>query len=439
MFTTLRGGSILLLIVALSSCNPNYYQTISTENFLVDGWYVFDNFKYQGPISNGLPNGKGTVVYNNGITATGNFVNGVLNDSDANYSIPNLGKINGSVVNGKLVSGKIDYTSGDVYVGSISDFEPDGQGIYVDGDKQIFEGNFSEGNIIDGQVFDVATGTTIVGNFASWKPDGEVIEYNSAGKAAGHIYANGTDQTKTQLQQQASKNIETKNQDEITKINNEIARIEKKKSEDVTRVKNEKEQLEEETGEIYDMCNCRVVTACLTAVSSNLSTFHYKDYYEEYGMPSPYGQGKPGYLSGLTVYLPYDSDPSDVIASFENEIAIMDECLAWKKDRAGYEKLNKEKIQNLAANGEQIVRKAEAEIKLAKQRKQEALARQQNDMTKRVNEENKRLAKELANRANTAKQKRDEFCKKNPDCCLSAATIAQLKASKNYSPCATAQ
>jgi len=439
MFKPFKGCLMLALIVASTSCNPNYYQTISTENFLVDGWYVFDDFKYQGPISNGLPNGEGTVEYNNGVVVTGNFVDGVLNDSDAAYTLPEVGTINGSVVNGKLVSGKIQYLSGDVYLGSLNAFKPDGKGTYIKGDKQIFEGDFSGGNITNGQVFDVATGSTIVGNFSSWKPDGEVIEYNSAGKASGRIYSAGTDQTKTQLQQRAAANVELKNQAELSKIDGQVDQLERKKNEDLSRLEEEKNRLEEKAGEIYDLCACRVLKGCLDAISSGYTSYRYKDYYEEYGLLSPYGQGTPGYLSGITVYLPIGSSSAEVIESFQNEIAIMEECLAWKKDMENYEQLNKEKIQNLVAKSGQIAKKAEAEIKAAKQRKQDAITRQQNEMTKRVAEENKKLAKELADRANAAKAKRDEYCKKYPDCCLSSAAIARLKASKSYSPCGSAQ
>ena len=136
------------LAFSLYSCNKNYYNYLSETSFLENGWYVFNDFKFKGEIKEGKPNGLGTLIYPNGTTIKGNFIDGVLNGSNSNFNIPILGEIKSEVINGEQVSGEINYNNGNYYQGGLNANQPSGEGILRKSNGDIIAGNFKNGNLV---------------------------------------------------------------------------------------------------------------------------------------------------------------------------------------------------------------------------------------------------------------------------------------------------
>ncbi len=429
---------LTVMMMTIVACNRNFHSYISPSNFLVNNWYKFDNFRYEGPLSNGLPNGFGTVVYNNGTRVSGHFVNGVLNDKEAKYTIPKVGDIEGVVVSGQLVSGQIRYTNGAIYTGKIKSYAPDGNGVLIRSNNDLFEGKFQGGNFLSGEFYESKTGSTFQGSFKNFQPDGEVVEIKSNGKASTHIYSGGTDQTKLILDDKVKRIIKKQNEAELNKIEEENTRLAKQVQDKEKSFSKEKERIEEEGGEMYNRCACTLgLKICLTVYSAGEENYYrYGAYYEEFGLPAPYGPIY-GHTSGVSV--PIGSSKAVIKQAFLNQIEFISECVNWNSDRDNYERLYKDKLANLVASHQQYMQNAKAEIEEKQREKELAYQRQESERQMRLEAELSKIKNELNLKAQKAAKQRQERCAKNPDCCLSTASIQKLKAAKQYSPCATQQ
>ena len=429
---------LTVMMLTYAACNRNFHRSISPSNFVVNNWYKFDNFRYQGPLSNGLPNGSGTVEYINGVKVSGQFVNGVLNDNEAKYSITKLGDIDGVVISGQLVSGQIRYINGSTYIGKIKSFAPDGKGILIRSNNDVFEGKFQTGKFVSGDFFESKTGSTFQGSFKNSLPDGEVVEIESNGKASTYIYSDGINQTKSILDNRVKDIIKKQDEAELNKIEEEKNRLSKQIESQETRFTKEKAKIEKEGGKMYDRCACDLgITICLTVYSAGEENYYrYGAYYEDFDLPAPYG---PIYGKIGSITAPIGSSKSVIKQAFLNRIEFVTECVKWNSDRDNYERIYKDKLDNLVTSHEQFMQNAKAEIDEKQRQKKLTYQRQESEREVRREAELNKLKKEMNDKAKSAAEKKKERCTKNPDCCLSSASIERLKAVKKYSPCATQQ
>ncbi|GAB3310077.1 hypothetical protein GCM10027348_42560 [Hymenobacter tenuis] len=389
-------------------------------------------------MSGGLPNGEGTVEYNNGTKVTGQFVNGVLNDDDAKYQIPQIGNIEGVVVSGQLNSGRIRYNNGDVYTGEIRSYSPDGNGVFIKSNNDVYEGKFQIGKFLSGNFLESKTQSVFQGSFKNWKPDGEVVEIELNGKASSHLYSNGKNQTESILEDRAKSNLKRQNEAELNKIDAEERLLSKHKEEQASVFAKEKATLEEEGGEMYDRCACTLhLKLCLGVYSAGKEeSYAYSTYYEEFNLPEPYG---PVYGNIYSVTVPTGSSKSVIKQAFLNKIAFVSECVKWNEDRDTYERVYKDKLTNLITSHQQFLQSVEAGIIENKRQKELAYQRQESERQARHEAAVNEMKKEMNDRAQKAAKERAEYCAKNPECCLSQENIERLKAEKKYTPCATRQ
>jgi len=427
-----------VILTAITSCTRSYYSNISASNFLVNDWYKFDSFRYRGPLKNALPNGLGTVEYNNGTKVTGQFVNGVLNDQEAHYYNPQIGIIEGVAVSGQFISGQIRYSNGDVYTGKIKSYRPNGDGILIKSNNDVYEGLFQAGKFLAGVFLEAKSGTTFQGKFKNWKPDGDVVEMNLDGAAFSNIYSDGINRTESVLANRAAAIVKRINDAEIDEIEAMETQLSSQKETQTNIFSENKAKIEQEGGEMYDRCACTLgLKLCLDVISGASNTaYYYSAYHKEFDLPAPDG---PIYSRIHYVALPNGSSKAAIKQAFLHEIEFVSECVKWNADRDNYERTNKDKMANLIAAHQQFLQKVEQEINEKKQQKLLAYQRQESEKQSRHEAELSKMKKEMDDKAQQAAQKRRDFCAKYPDCCLSSASIERLKKSKIYSPCATAQ
>ncbi len=417
------------------NCNRNFHSYISPSNFLVNKWYLFENFRYQGPLSKGLPNGLGYVEYRNGTKISGRFVNGILNDNEAKYYIPLIGNIVGVVASGLLISGQITYHNGDVYTGKIQSYLPNGHGIFLKKNNDIFRGNFQMGRFLSGKLFESKTGSIFQGSFKNWKPDGEVVEIKPNGTVIAEIYKDGIIQTETLLKAKALNNVKNQNEHEIKKIDENITKLSKQKEEEIKKFPAEKARLEEELSRMCITCNCYLPKEDPTYYQCcriYLSVIDKNEYSREIGDLIKYHKlenhpqvvkysEKWDWLKNKTVVLPEGS--SDIVEiqaclkQIELEVAINIECKKWAADRANYDRAGSDKITSLLNSHRRYLDNVETEIKEIKRKKELAYQRQLSEDKMRIEAERNKIEKEMNVRAQKALEAHREFCKLQPICC----------------------
>lgn len=239
-----------ILLITTWSCSKNHYSYLTVDHFKKNGWYEFKEFKYSGELINMKPSGKGTLVYKNGITIEGNFVDGVLHDKKAKFVIPYIGKIVGNVFEGELTSGEIEYNSGDYYRGSIREYKPFGRGLLVsNGNQTIQIGNFNGFLLSDdfGIRYEKSTNNAIIGEFIDGKPNGDILLKRDNGETDLHFYKRGVDITSSKKEKFIEKQILNENQSEQQYLKN---LIEEEK---------EKLRLSDSKSKILAVCQCALV------------------------------------------------------------------------------------------------------------------------------------------------------------------------------------
>lgn len=320
-------------IFTLSSCSRNYYKYLSANSFLKNGWYVFNDFKYQGGMKDGKPNGKGTLVYANRTTIEGVFKDGVLNSDDANFDIPNLGVIKSQVVNGDQVSGEINYTNGNYYQGVLTANRPNGEGMLRKSNGDIVAGNFKNGNLDGlGIEYNSSTGEKSIGNFKQGRADGVVAKIDKNDKIDGKSYKNGAD--KTNPVEYAIEKIK-----EIEKIEIDVYKEEAKTIDSrISRREERTSQQEKDFRSIEKICNIVQQGFALEVIPNpprNMNMYNWRGYFDT-------DEGS------LWVILPSRSTESEVRAALlemkaakdkqkEKNKDIRKECEIWRKDPANYQ------------------------------------------------------------------------------------------------------
>ncbi len=219
----------ILLTVFLFNCSKNQYKQINAEFFRIsDSTYKFKDYVFQGKLTpDGTPIGKGKLIYNNGIVAEGNFINGFLDDNNATLYYPELGFIKGKFSNGEIMYGTIKYNNGDLYVGTINrlTYQPNGQGEYRR-KNLLLVGSFKNG-IFDGfgAIIDTTSKTKTFSEFRNGLPNG-ITGIEEEGKAIVYRdYENGVDATVIKMEKYINTYVNTINSKELQPLKDSISII----------------------------------------------------------------------------------------------------------------------------------------------------------------------------------------------------------------------
>lgn len=426
---------IIIFIFTLCSCSRTYYKYLSTNSFLENGWYVFKDFKYQGAIKGEKPNGHGILVYANGTTIEGNFIDGVLNGDNINFNVPSIGIIKSQVVNGEQVYGEINYTNGNYYQGGLKSNRPSGEGILRKSNGDLLAGNFNNGNLEGlGIEYTSSTGEKSIGNFKQGKAEGTVAKINKADKIDGKDYKNGTDNTNPTAF--ASEKLK-----EIEKIEIDIF------EEEAKTVRNDRKWWREKVNEqekgfksIETTCNIArgFYLELIPQPPKNMRMYNWESYFDT--------------SENIWVILSDKATTSEIRAALlerkeiknkekKKDAAIRKECEIWKQDPVNYkgdlERLsngyslqdiegNKSYIEQLYAESEKIDEKIKQKIK-----EQELIREQRQKDFEQV------YKNRLLEDANKMRNEFDERCAKKSNCLCKVGWL--INCSNGKGACANCQ
>ncbi|HUQ28772.1 MAG TPA: caspase family protein [Usitatibacter sp.] len=145
------------------------------------GEYVSKSFKYEGEFSDGLKQGEGTYVWENGDRYAGHFT-ADRPDGKGKYSFGNGDAYEGEVQAGVIV-GRGSYTSknGDVFEGSFLAGKPHGVGVYRFASGDRYEGEMHAGTMQGKGRYVAKNGDRVEAPFAGGRPHGKGTYYFSNG------------------------------------------------------------------------------------------------------------------------------------------------------------------------------------------------------------------------------------------------------------------
>jgi hypothetical protein len=150
-------------------CNPpNVLNGFSRCNY-------GEGYNYYGYFQDGVANGIGTLLIE-GSRYDGEFVDG-LPQGKGRLILPDDSRYEGQFSNGAIVQGSAFYSNGDRYDGtftqlSFTNSQPDGRGKYTFANGNRFEGEFFAGEPLGLGTFYHTTGTTCSGYFFTRNFDG---------------------------------------------------------------------------------------------------------------------------------------------------------------------------------------------------------------------------------------------------------------------------
>ncbi len=136
------------------------------------GEYVSKTFKYEGEFNEGLKQGRGVYVWDNGDRYEGLFA-GDRPDGDGKYQFANGDRYEGQVSQG-AINGRGVYVSrnGDTFEGPFASGKLNGVGVYRFASGDRYEGEMSDGRIHGKGRYVARNGDVIEGRFIDGKPDG---------------------------------------------------------------------------------------------------------------------------------------------------------------------------------------------------------------------------------------------------------------------------
>jgi hypothetical protein len=145
------------------------------------GEYVSKSFKYEGDFNEGLKQGEGTYVWENGDRYQGHFA-ADRPDGKGKYQFANGDAYEGEVQAG-VINGRGSYTSknGDVFDGSFLNGKPNGVGVYRFASGDRYEGEMQAGNMHGRGRYVAKNGDRVEGAFANGRPNGKGTYYFSNG------------------------------------------------------------------------------------------------------------------------------------------------------------------------------------------------------------------------------------------------------------------
>ncbi len=145
------------------------------------GEYVSKSFKYEGEFNEGLKQGEGTYVWENGDRYQGRFT-ADRPDGQGKYQFANGDAYEGDVQAG-VINGRGSYTSrnGDVFEGSFLAGKPHGMGVYRFASGDRYEGEMQGGTMQGKGRYVAKNGDRVEGPFAAGRPQGKGTYYFSNG------------------------------------------------------------------------------------------------------------------------------------------------------------------------------------------------------------------------------------------------------------------
>jgi len=145
------------------------------------GEYVSKTFKYEGEWNEGLKQGEGTYVWENGDRYAGHFA-ADRPDGKGKYQFANGDAYEGEVQSG-VISGRGTYTSknGDIFEGSFQNGKPHGVGVYRFASGDRYEGDMRDGTMQGKGRYVSKNGDRVEGPFANGRPQGKGTYYFSNG------------------------------------------------------------------------------------------------------------------------------------------------------------------------------------------------------------------------------------------------------------------
>lgn len=145
------------------------------------GEYISKSFKYEGEFSEGLKQGEGTYVWENGDKYQGHFA-ADRPDGKGRYQFANGDSYEGEVQLGVIV-GRGAYTTkgGDTFEGSFANGKPNGVGIYRFASGDRYEGEMANGVMQGRGRYYTKGGDRVDAPFVSGKPHGRGTYYFSNG------------------------------------------------------------------------------------------------------------------------------------------------------------------------------------------------------------------------------------------------------------------
>lgn len=145
------------------------------------GEYVSKSFKYEGEFSEGLKQGKGTYVWENGDRYEGTFTADRA-DGRGKYQFANGDTYEGDVKAGVIIGrGTYVAKNGDVFEGSFAGGKPHGVGVYRFATGDRYEGEMDQGRLQGRGRYVNKNGDRIEAPFADGKPQGRGIYHFSNG------------------------------------------------------------------------------------------------------------------------------------------------------------------------------------------------------------------------------------------------------------------
>lgn len=145
------------------------------------GEYVSKSFKYDGEFSEGLKQGKGTYVWENGDRYEGTFAADRA-DGRGKYQFANGDTYEGDVKAGVIIGrGTYVAKNGDVFEGSFVGGKPHGVGVYRFATGDRYEGEMDQGRLQGRGRYVNKNGDRIEAPFADGKPQGRGIYHFSNG------------------------------------------------------------------------------------------------------------------------------------------------------------------------------------------------------------------------------------------------------------------
>ena len=145
------------------------------------GEYLSKSFRYEGEFSEGLKQGEGTYIWENGDRYQGHFAND-RPDGRGRYQFANGDSYEGEVRLGVIV-GRGSYASknGDVFDGSFENGKPHGVGVYRFASGDRYEGEMDQGRLQGRGRYYSKNGDRVEAPFVDGKPQGKGIYYFSNG------------------------------------------------------------------------------------------------------------------------------------------------------------------------------------------------------------------------------------------------------------------
>ncbi|MGZ5039561.1 MAG: caspase family protein [Usitatibacter sp.] len=136
------------------------------------GEYVSKAFRYEGDFNDGLKQGQGTYIWDNGDRYDGRFAND-RPDGIGKYHFANGDSYEGEVKGG-VIAGRGTYLSknGDVFEGSFAGGKPDGVGVYRFASGDRYEGEMAQGKLQGKGRYYSKSGDRIEAPFVDGKPQG---------------------------------------------------------------------------------------------------------------------------------------------------------------------------------------------------------------------------------------------------------------------------